>query len=100
MRLAPLMPLVLLGLAAGCASTPVKKQDLPALARADALVLDGCYDCLLEARAIYERVGGRQGATRSSSRVLFETQLLLALREKELAIDSTKAHGSRTPAGQ
>ena len=40
MRLAPLMPLVLLGLAAGCASTPVKKQDVPALARADALVLD------------------------------------------------------------
>ena len=36
-----------------CASAPIKPADLQALARADALVLDGCYDCLLEARGIY-----------------------------------------------
>jgi hypothetical protein len=49
--------ITLLALALGCVSVPIKKEDLTALARADALVLDGCYDCLLEARGVYERVG-------------------------------------------
>lgn len=79
----------LLGLlvATGCASAPIKKTDLTALAAADALVLDGCYDCLLEARATYERVGVGQARPLVIVR-LFETQLLLTLRERELALDS------------
>jgi hypothetical protein len=77
-----------LALAAGCASTPIKKADLPDLARADARVLDGCYDCLIEARGIYERVAVGKARPLVIAR-LFETQLLIALREKELAIDGT-----------
>jgi tetratricopeptide (TPR) repeat protein len=72
----------------GCASTPIKKPDLAALARADALVLDGCYDCLLDARSIYERVAVGKARPLVVTR-LFETDLLIALREKELAIDAT-----------
>jgi tetratricopeptide (TPR) repeat protein len=74
-------------LAIGCASAPIKKADLTALARADARVLEGCYDCLLEARAIYERVGVAKARPLVIAR-LFETQLLVTLREKELALDS------------
>jgi tetratricopeptide (TPR) repeat protein len=79
-----------LGLAtlAGCGSAPLKKADIADLATADGRVFQGCYDCLLEARDIYARVGVGRARPLVISR-LFETDLLLALREKELALDST-----------
>ena len=52
-------------------------------ARADALVREGCYDCLLEAGATYERLP----ASRATIARLVEVHLLLALREKELSLD-------------
>src|SRR5687768_12537493 len=53
--------------------------------RAEALVREGCYDCLLEAREIYNRAAG--GERRGNRVRALEVELLLALREKELAID-------------
>ena len=70
----------------GCASAPIKPPDLAELDKADALVLQGCYDCLLEARDIYARVGVAKARPFVVSRI-FEAELLIALREKELAID-------------
>src|SRR5687768_9743885 len=68
--------------AAGCAarSTPsiVAEQ-----VRADALAREGCYDCLLDARAGYERLPASQATIVK----LIEVNFLLALREKELALD-------------
>jgi tetratricopeptide (TPR) repeat protein len=63
----------------------------PSLAgRAEALVREGCYDCLLDARDIYARlVADRRVATAATR--LFEVHLLLALREKELALDPADA---------
>lgn len=56
-------------------------------ARADEQTLRGCYDCLLEARAAYSKLA--TGTDRPEMLLrLFETELLLALREKELAIDA------------
>jgi len=82
---------VAVGLAlAGCASVPVDTgaaADAAALARARALTEAGCYDCLLEARDLYEARAAsdrREGILRR----LFEVQLLLVAREKELALDS------------
>jgi hypothetical protein len=81
---------------AACASAPLKKADIAVLDAADARVLEGCYDCLLEARAAYERVA--VGKARPLVLVrLFETQLLIVLREKELAID-TAASSARAQA--
>lgn len=74
----------------GCASAPIRKQDQVALGNADALVLQGCYDCLLEARTIYDRVAVGQARPLVVAR-LFETELLIALREKELALDWSAA---------
>ncbi len=74
----------------GCASAPIRKQDQVALGNADALVLQGCYDCLLEARTIYERVAVGRARSLVVTR-LFETELLVALREKELALDPAPA---------
>ena len=76
----------------GCASAPIRKQDQISLAKADALVLQGCYDCLLEARTIYDRVAVGQARPLVVTR-LFETELLIALREKELALDWREALG-------
>jgi tetratricopeptide (TPR) repeat protein len=74
----------------GCASAPIRPADEAALAAADAQVLAGCYDCLLEARDTYQRVGVGRARPLVVTR-LFQTELLLALREKELALPSSGA---------
>ena len=69
--------------AIGCAarSTPTTAAEQ---VRADALVREGCYDCLLDARAAYERLPPSEATIVK----LIEVNLLLALREKELALDA------------
>jgi tetratricopeptide (TPR) repeat protein len=85
-----LTAVVALGVAAvslGCASARIRKDNERALAIADARVLEGCYGCLQDARATYERLAvGKKGAGIVPR--LFETNLVIALREKELALDS------------
>jgi tetratricopeptide (TPR) repeat protein len=68
--------------------------DLQALARADAAVLEGCYDCLIQARDTYARVGVGPVRRLIVTR-LFETELLIALREKELDLSSATASLAR-----
>ena len=78
---------------AGCASARIKRENALALAAADAKVLEGCYGCLEEARHTYERLAAAK-STKSSSGIvarLFETDVLIALREKELGFDSRQA---------
>ena len=75
-----------LGLAAGaCASAPINKKATLDLAQADKLVAEGCYDCLTDALAIYQRVGVGKARPLVVQRI-FETDVLLALRLKELAV--------------
>jgi tetratricopeptide (TPR) repeat protein len=76
----------------GCASAPrwpdAAELAARARARAEAQVLEGCYDCLLEARATLGQLAvGR--ARQALLLPMFEVELLIALREKELALDST-----------
>jgi len=74
-------------LSLGCASGRIRKGNERALAIADARVLEGCYDCLQDARVTYERLAvGKKGDGIVPR--LFETNVLLALREKELALDA------------
>ncbi len=78
-----------------CASAPIRPEGYQALARGDRLMLDGCYDCLLEARAAYQGLATGRARPLILLR-LFETELLLAIREKELAIpaDSSLARAA------
>lgn len=69
-----------------CASAPIRKDEGLALAAADAKVLQGCYDCLLQARAVYTRVAVGRARPLVIAR-LFEVDLLLTLREKSLGLD-------------
>jgi len=55
------------------------------LARADALVAEGCYACLMNALATYERVAAAGDAPAAGLRAI-DTALLLALRERELGL--------------
>lgn len=91
------LPVVLLvcGVVAGasaCASAPIRKQDQALVVQADARVLEGCYDCLREARATYERLAVGKARPLLITR-LFEVQVLVGLREKELALDPSDAFG-------
>src|SRR5262245_35554893 len=75
---------VALGL--GCAAPRVNTS---ALATADADLLAGCYDCLLAARTGYRRFA-ELDRTRGALR-LFEVDLLIALRERELGLPLSDA---------
>jgi tetratricopeptide (TPR) repeat protein len=89
MRRAWLLWLVLLP---GCASIPVRAPEFPAaeLARADRLVSEGCYTCLIEARDTL--TGLTAGPYRPVVlQRLLEVQWLIVLRHKELAMPATGA---------
>ena len=80
--------LVTVWVTGGCAARRLERENALALAAADGRILDGCYDCLLEARSIYERLGASKHVNRDTIALRsFETTLLLALREKELQLD-------------
>ena len=76
---------------AGCASARARKDNERALAEADAKVLEGCYQCLQDARATYARLAtGKHALPKNAAPMsvrLFETDVLLALRNKELGLD-------------
>jgi tetratricopeptide (TPR) repeat protein len=74
--------------AAGCASAPIRPADQLRLADADAKVLEGCYDCLLEARDTFRQLATARARPLVVSR-LFEVQVLIGLRERELAMDAS-----------
>ncbi len=78
-----------LSISVGCASAPPKKAPDPELARADILVSEGCYDCLSEARDIYAKKAVGPGRPTVVER-LFETTVLIGLRETELSLDPAK----------
>lgn len=84
---APLCVAIALIASLGCSSRKAKVAAPDSGAWVDEFVRQGCFDCLLDARKAYERLAAG-GSAAALSRV-FETDLLLALREKELSIDPT-----------
>ena len=78
---------------AACASARIRKENALALAAADAKVLEGCYHCLQDARHTFERLaaGKKSKDSPAIAARLFETDILIALREKELGLDSRGA---------
>jgi tetratricopeptide (TPR) repeat protein len=78
---------VLAGLLAGCAPVrpPLTVPDT-AIADADARIRDGCYQCLIDARDRYRALVEAR-AWPTVVRRLFEAELLVAMRERELGLD-------------
>ena len=84
MRGAGLLLFVAVALA-GCGSKSARVAVPDSGGWIDEFVRQGCYDCLLDARKAYEKLA--TGSATALTRV-FEMDLLLALREKELSIDT------------
>lgn len=86
--LASLLILALVLLTQACAGRRIRRENALALAAADARVLDGCYDCLLDAWRTYEQLATSKYANSDTIALRrLETALLLVLREKELVLD-------------
>jgi tetratricopeptide (TPR) repeat protein len=81
---------------AACAAKGPSPQMVADIARGDALVRAGCYTCLEEALAIYQKHRVQQG--------VFDASLLIAIREKELGIpaegSTAAARSVATPLSQ
>jgi hypothetical protein len=73
----------------GCASAPPKAPAFD-LTKADALVAEGCYDCLTDALGIYTAAAASPKSRPAVLTRVFETTVLLGLREKELALNPIK----------
>lgn len=82
--------------AVGCASVPVSDPFDTSRLRADALVLEGCYACLLEAQALYDSLP----ASPATALRRFETALLIVIREKELAADTAPSFATLRAAAR
>ena len=91
--------LVFVVVSVGCASHKPNAAALAAaearaiqaqIDQADARILEGCYECLLEARDRFLNLAGTKTRPTILAR-LFEVQLLIALRQKELALDPAVA---------
>jgi hypothetical protein len=78
--------------APACAARGTSPQTTAVLARAEALVRQGCYLCLQEAAGILEQ---QASAARPSSATLtarlVEARVLEGLRQRELGVDSSQA---------
>lgn len=81
------VPLVLL-LSAGCAARQASIRLEADLGRADDLVESGCYTCLRDAVAMYDRLlaARQRAASPDLQQRLFEATLLLTLRAKEIGL--------------
>jgi tetratricopeptide (TPR) repeat protein len=61
------------------------------MAKAASLVKAGCYRCLQEAFALYQKVSTAQHPPLGASRGAFDAAILIAIREKELGIPADEA---------
>lgn len=84
--------ITLLLMVAACATAPVRPADQQRVAAADARVLEGCYDCLLDARETYERLAVGRARPMLVTK-LFEVNVLIGLRDQDLALDASNAFG-------
>ena len=91
MRLRALIPVGLLacwpvGLLSGCAPKGPSPLLVAEVAKANALVRQGCYTCLKEALSIYDKHAAAKVPIPGAREGQFEAALLIAIREKELGI--------------
>jgi tetratricopeptide (TPR) repeat protein len=81
----------LLLLLAGCAARGPSPQTMDEMAKAASLVKAGCYECLQEAFALYQKVASAERPPLGAARGAFDAALLLAIREKELGVPADAA---------
>jgi tetratricopeptide (TPR) repeat protein len=75
-------------LLSGCAAKGPSPQFVAELAKAQALLAEGCYTCLQQSLALFERQAAVKLPLPGAREGLFDAALLIATREKELGIPS------------
>jgi tetratricopeptide (TPR) repeat protein len=102
LSLAAFAALLSLAAAAACSANP-RKQQAQRLAEADALFMRGCHGCLVKAFGTYTALRGEGYQPALVAGKAFDTAILLAAREKELAMEATpwieRAEGLAPSAG-
>jgi tetratricopeptide (TPR) repeat protein len=99
MRLRVLIPLGLFAywpivLLSGCAAkAPLQPPFVVEMAKGEALLNDGCYTCLKEALALFEKVLQSKQPIAGAAERAFDAALLIALRERELSIPGDESIG-------
>lgn len=73
-------------LVVACAARGPSPQLVAEMGKAETLLREGCYQCLQEALAIYERLAAAPRAPHDARRGAFEAALLLTVRAKELGM--------------
>ena len=82
------------GLFVACAPKGPSPQTLAEMAKAESLQSEGCYTCLKESLAIFEKLRVAKVQPADLAEKIFDTALLIAIREKDLGIpsDESMAH--------
>jgi tetratricopeptide (TPR) repeat protein len=92
---------LLMVVAAGCAGRRLSPQLTAELGQAHALVAAGCYHCLEDALATFERAALAPGARPDTWRAAFHAAILLVVRSRELGLsDSAALDRARTLASK
>jgi tetratricopeptide (TPR) repeat protein len=79
--------LVILALLSGCAAKgPIVAPYVAEMARGEVLLSDGCYTCLQQSLALFEKALTTKVPPPGAAERAFDAALLIWLREKELAI--------------
>jgi tetratricopeptide (TPR) repeat protein len=106
MRLSPRAVVVSAILLSGCAArTPAPPTFVNELGQAHALLNVGCYECLREALAIYDRIAIVKNAPAEARHGAFNAAVLLLVRAKELglpegpALERARSRAAELPPG-
>ena len=84
------VPFLCAALSVVCAARGLSPQLVAELGKADALVREGCYFCLKDALAAYERLAATPRPPAEALPGAFNTALLLTVRAKELGLPSDR----------
>ena len=76
----------LLFVLAGCAAKGPPPQFLAEIAKAEALLAEGCYMCLKESQALFEKHANAKVPLAGAKEGAFNAALLIAVREQELGM--------------
>jgi tetratricopeptide (TPR) repeat protein len=83
--------LIFVVIASGCAPKGPSPQLIAEMAKAEALQSQGCYTCLKESLAIFEKLLQAKLRPAGVAEKAFDTALLVAVREKELGMPSDES---------
>lgn len=88
---AGLLACLTVGLSACAAKAPIQPLYVAEMAKGEALLSDGCYTCLQQALALFEKALAMKTPPPGAREKAFDAALLVYLRERELSIPADES---------